>query len=67
MKKPEADIRCLPQLFSTLVFEAGSLIEPGVNWTRLAGQQALGTLLSLPVQCWGYRHTHPKLTFSMDA
>lgn len=67
MKKPEADIRCLPQLFSTLVFEAGSLIEPGVNWTRLAGQQALGTLLSLPVQCWGYRHTHPKLTFFVDA
>lgn len=44
---------CSPQSLSTLFFESESLLELAGS-VRLAGQQALGLLFSLPPQLWDY-------------
>lgn len=49
--------------FSTLVFEIGSLVEPGAQQLGKTSQQAPRTLLS---QCgWGYRCTLSRLAFHL--
>lgn len=35
--RPEVDIEYLPQLFSTLVFEVDSIVEPGTHWFSKPG------------------------------
>lgn len=35
--RPEVDIEYLPQLFSTLVFEVDSIVEPGIHWFSRTG------------------------------
>jgi hypothetical protein len=43
MWRPEADIRCFPQLFSTAFFEAESVTEPGAHWFSYTGWSASST------------------------
>lgn len=51
-RKPEVDIRCLPQQLATLFFDTRPLTEPGTrSLARPAGHQAL---LSLPSKHWDF-------------
>lgn len=65
--RPEVDTGCLPQLLSMLSFEEVSLDLEPISLARVAGQQAMGILLSFPASartirccsslllygCWG--------------
>jgi hypothetical protein len=59
---------CLPLLLSILFVSQGLSLNLKLAYvTKLADQQAPETLLCLPPQCWGDRHTLPHLVFYMGS
>lgn len=63
--RPEVNIECLPQLFSTLCLKTGSLIEPGARWFSYTGSPADSMeppVSTFPVQGFRPGPLHPTFT-----
>lgn len=60
----EISVRCSPQTLSTLIFKAGSFMEPrALQYAYMSWPASPGLLPFLPPQCWEYRHVPPPLAF----
>lgn len=66
--RPDGNIRCLPQLLSTLLLGQGLSLNPEVtDLASLGGQQTVGIFLPLLLQHCEYRYISPLQAFYMCA